>query len=91
MVKFSPNGRMLNSVLFDSAIEGDDLLLVQDAVLYAVTKQDLMDELKGRGVNVYACKDDLIARGYNPDNVSVNVVDYEGIVDLIEKNPKIIS
>jgi len=33
----------------------------------------------------------LIARGYDPSTVNANVVDYEGIVDLIEKNPKIIS
>ena len=54
-------------------------------------KPELVDELKERGVNVYACKDDLIARGYDPSTVNANVVDYEGIVDLIEKNPKIIS
>lgn len=91
MVKFSPNGKMLNSLLFDAAMDGDDLLLIQDGVLYAVSKPELLDELKERGVNVYACKDDLIARGYDPSTVNANVVDYEGIVDLIEKNPKIIS
>ncbi|HAR40887.1 MAG TPA: sulfurtransferase complex subunit TusB, partial [Coprothermobacter sp.] len=48
MVKFSPNGKMLNSLLFDAAMAGDDLLLIQDGVLYAVAKPELLDELKER-------------------------------------------
>ncbi|WP_018963653.1 sulfurtransferase complex subunit TusB [Coprothermobacter platensis] len=93
MVKFNDSRRTLNSLLFDTASAGDDVLLIEDGVLYTITKVDLLDELKQRGVNVYACKDDLIARGYDPAKITapVSIVDYDGIVDLIEKNPKIIS
>ncbi|NPV88016.1 sulfurtransferase complex subunit TusB [Coprothermobacteraceae bacterium] len=91
IVKHSAQRRMLNSQLFDAAADGDDLLLIQDGVLYAITEPQMLGQLKSRGVNVFVSVEDLVARGYDPDKVSFEKLDYGGIVDLIEKNPKIIS
>ena len=62
--------------------QGDVVVLLQDAVLFALG-DPVIDELKGKGVKVYALKEDFTARGYSEDMAKVELVDYPGFIDLV--------
>ncbi len=63
------------------AQNGDTLLLIEDGVL--AVKSGELEKAKEREIRVYALRADVEARGVTS---SVPVVDYEGFVDLVEKN-----
>mgnify|MGYP005835046687 CR=1 FL=1 len=75
------------------------VMLIQDAVLSAIQGQkgqigELLKIALDAGVNVYALKPDVIARGIPEERMikRVQLVDYGGWVDLtMEKYQKIVS
>ena len=83
--------RAIGRTLLDLALPGDDLLLIQEGVLWLLN-ESAIDELAGKQVSVYALKEDLEARGYTADLCDrVGKVDYDGAIELIEKNERIIG
>ncbi len=75
--------------MVELAVEGDTILLVQDGVLYAI--DETSKEFIKTGVSVFVLKEDLEARGYSESLSFFPCINYEGWVELIEKNEKIIS
>ena len=74
------------------AKDGHDILLIEDGV-YAATKDSKFSDLLRQAMEtkgVYALKPDLDARGMQ-DRVmdGIELVDYAGFVDLVEKNDKV--
>lgn len=74
------------------ALDGHDILLIEDGV-YAATKGSKFSDLLKQAMEtkrVYALKPDVDARGMQ-DRVldGVELVDYAGFVDLVEKNDKV--
>ena len=70
---------------------GDDLLLIEDGVYAAVKGGKASAMLAGHTVSVMG--PDLAARGISDDKLAdgINVIDYSGFVDLVEKNDKVQS
>lgn len=72
--------------------DGDNLLLIEDAVVGAMkggTAESMLDGVK----NLSVLGPDLAARGISEDRLvdGVNVIDYAGFVDLVEANDKVQS
>ncbi|ACI19923.1 sulfurtransferase complex subunit TusB [Dictyoglomus thermophilum] len=88
IVKKSPT-EDISRRMIDLAMEGDTILFVQDGVLHAIDENT--KNLVKNGVSVFVLKEDLEARGYSESLSLFSCVDYEGWVELIEKNEKIIS
>ena len=70
---------------------GDELLLIEDGVYGAVKAGKASAMLEGCTVSVLG--PDLAARGISEDKLAdgVNVIDYNGFVELVEKNDKVQS
>ena len=70
---------------------GDELLLIEDGVYAAVKAGKASAMLAGCTVSVMG--PDLAARGISEDKLAdgVNVIDYNGFVELVEKNDKVQS
>ena len=88
IVKKSP-AEDISRRMIDLAVERDTILFVQDGVLHAIDENT--KNLVKNGVSVFVLKEDLEARGYSKSLSLFPCVDYEGWVELIEKNEKIIS
>ncbi|TXH67585.1 MAG: sulfurtransferase complex subunit TusB [Thiothrix sp.] len=73
---------------------GDSILLIEDAVVGALTGTVMAPELQvamqDQAVAVYALGPDLAARGLSAERVlpGLQVVDYAGFVDLTVANEK---
>ena len=70
------------------AHEGSHVLLYQDAVLAAAVtdeNREWLERLTGAGVTVHALSEDLSARGVRNVLPGIDVVDYGGWVDLVER------
>ncbi len=87
-IKRSPFiSRDLEHVL-EVAQKGSHILLVQDAVLATAQTEEnhtWLERLTGAGVTVHALREDLSARGIRRLLPGVDVVDYGGWVDLVER------
>ncbi len=87
-IKRSPFiSRDLEHVL-EVARTGSHILLVQDAVLAAAVTDEnrqWLERLTDAGVNVHALREDITARGIKALLPGVDVVDYGGWVDLVER------
>ncbi len=62
------------------------IILVQNGVYNAVIQENGQPSpIISKGTNIYALADDLSSRGFESTSVDkkVNVVDYNGLVDLI--------
>ena len=68
------------------AREDDDIVLIQDGVSWML--EQIQGVTKGR---VSVLKEDLIARGYTEDATSLPIIDYGGLVELIEKHERFIG
>ena len=70
---------------------GDELLLIEDGVYGAVKAGKASAMLEGCTVSVMG--PDLAARGISEDKLAdgINVIDYNGFVELVEKNDKVQS
>ncbi len=71
--------------------QGDQLLLIEDAVYGAIKAGKAAGLLNGLKVSVLG--PDLAARGISTDKLvdGVDVIDYAGFVDLVEANDKVQS
>lgn len=70
------------------AREGSHVMLFQDAVLAAAVTQEnreWLQALADAGVTVHALSEDLSARGVRDVLPGIDVVDYGGWVDLVER------
>ena len=70
------------------AREGSHVMLFQDAVLAAAVTQEnreWLQVLADAGVTVHALSEDLSARGVRDVRPGIDVVDYGGWVDLVER------
>lgn len=67
---------------------GDSLLLLEDGVYacQAGTRQSALMETIMKNVEVYAIRADLKARALTDLIPGIQVTDYAGFVDLVEKN-----
>jgi len=68
------------------AREDDDIVLIQDGVYWML--EQIQGVTKGR---VSVLKEDLLARGYTEDATSLPIIDYGGLVELIEKHERFIG
>ncbi len=64
------------------AKEGDVIILLQDGVLYALDEK-LINDLKNRGIEVKALRDDFICRGYSEEESNADLIGYDEFIDLI--------
>ena len=68
---------------------GDEILLLEDAVIVALSKNIYFDLIKNIGVKIYLLEADIIARGLQGKcNKYFHVVDYKGFVLLTEQHDK---
>ena len=69
------------------ANSGDAVLLIEDAVYGAISGTEAAANVSGAGATVYVLGDDLAARGISTQKVAdgIEVVGYDGFVDLVEK------
>ena len=94
IVNKSPFERNALKSCLAHALTGDAVLLIEDAVLGAVSASSLVAELQqamhGNSVAIYALGPDLAARGIKADRVleGIQMVDYAGFVDLTVTNEK---
>lgn len=73
------------------ASEGDVVLLMQDAVLglnSRVALASFLAKCKAARIAVYAVRDDLKMRGIDNQYPQVELLDYEGFVELLIKANK---
>ena len=90
LIKFG-NDREIAKTLLKISKEGDNVLFIQDGVLWLLDEKTVKD-MESKKVNLYAVKEDLEARGYTQGlNKGISILDYGGVIDLIEKNEKIIG
>jgi tRNA 2-thiouridine synthesizing protein B len=68
------------------ALTGDEVVLLQNGVFWAVSPEicDLVD----RGIKVYVIENDLYARGYSERESFVPLITYDGMIDIIERQEK---
>jgi sulfur relay protein TusB/DsrH len=74
--------------MLEVAQEGSHIILVQDAVLAAVSTPDnrgFLNHLLADGVSVHALGEDIRARGLKGIMPEMDIVDYGGWVDLVEE------
>ncbi|PSU25316.1 sulfurtransferase complex subunit TusB [Photobacterium phosphoreum] len=66
---------------------GDEILLLEDAVIVAVSKNIYFDLIKNIGVKIYLLEADIIARGLQGKcDKDLDVIDYKGFVLLTEQH-----
>lgn len=76
------------SIKLSTANENDRVVLIQNGVYWAILK----DVSKLTKAKVYVLKNDLEARGYCEADLSgVELIDYEGFIELVEKEEKFIG
>lgn len=77
----------------DSVVAGDAVLLIENAVYLARDGASAGSAFEKPGVRLFALGDDLQARGVLPDQVAgiIQIIDYEGFVDLVEAHSPIQS
>mgnify|MGYP006338864739 FL=1 len=92
IVNKSPFERNTLASCLDHALEGDAVLLIEDAVIGAVAgaKSATMITSALAGKTVYVLGEDLAARGVEQGRLveGVQVVDYAGFVDLTVEHAK---
>lgn len=80
LVKYGPD-HPAERLKLSSAREGDCVVLIQNGVYWAAC-----NAIKGVNASVYAVKDDLLARGYEEGQFDVELIDYDALVELVERN-----
>jgi tRNA 2-thiouridine synthesizing protein B len=92
-VNKSPFERNTLTACIGHALPDSAILLIEDGVIAAVSGTAHEDTLRQamNGRKVYVLGPDLLARGLSTDKVveGVDVVDYEGFVELTEKHDKV--
>ncbi|WP_297475361.1 sulfurtransferase complex subunit TusB [uncultured Photobacterium sp.] len=68
---------------------GDEILLLEDAVIVALSENIYFDLIKNIGVKIYLLEADIIARGLQDKcDKDLDVIDYKGFVTLTERHDK---
>nr|CAA6830791.1 MAG: tRNA 5-methylaminomethyl-2-thiouridine synthase TusB [uncultured Thiotrichaceae bacterium] len=92
IVNKSPFERNALASCLGHALEGDAVLLIEDAVVGAIDGSNFSEQLKAAlaDKSVYVLGADLAARGMQESRVveGIQVVDYAGFVDLAANNEK---
>ncbi len=88
IVKKSPNEK-ISEFMLSSALKGDKVLFIQDGVIFSIfpSAKNLVKE----GVELFALKEDFLARGFQENASKIPLIDYDGFAELVEKEEKIIS
>ncbi len=74
------------------AVQGSDILLIQDAVYGILQKKGPCKKLINAGLSCYVLLDDLLARGLTTDLPDgFKLIDMAGFVELTEKNQTLIT
>jgi sulfur relay protein TusB/DsrH len=88
----------LLSILKDQTDNGSSIVivLIHDGVIgtsQSGTIPSSLDKLLSLSVSVFAIKPDLLARGIEPSTVDprIKCIEYEDLVDILAKTPKIAS
>ena len=90
IIKYPPSHK-ISLEKINLAKEGDVVVLLQDGVLYALDEK-LMTDLKNRGIEVKALKDDFVCRGYSEEESFADLIGYDEFTDLtVEKGEKVIG
>ncbi len=71
-------------VNINAAKDGDRVVLIQDGVFWGLKELATKAE-------VFALKDDVEARAYSADDVTVPLITYEGFIDIVEDCEKSIG
>jgi len=88
IIKKSPDYQV-SHLLLEVVLPQDKVVFIQDGVLFAVEKD--IKELVKEGVELYALKEDFVARGFDEHESLVKLVTYDEFAEIVEKEPKIIS
>ncbi|AEF16930.1 MULTISPECIES: sulfurtransferase complex subunit TusB [Thermoanaerobacterium] len=88
IVKKSPDAK-ISEFLLKLALPQDKVIFIQDGVIFAIEK-NLKNFIK-EGIELFALKEDFIARGFEESESQIPLIDYERWADFIEMNEKIIS
>ncbi len=90
IVKYPPSHKIsLDKIKL--AKDGDVIVLIQDGVLYALDEK-LMTDLKNKGVEVKALKDDFTCRGYSEEESFADLIGYDEFIDItVEKGERVIG
>jgi len=90
-VNKSPFEKQSFSSCIAHALQGDAVLLIEDAVYGAVSGTEAAAQLdKNKNISIYALGPDLDARGLGGAKLAdgVSIVDYNGFVDLAIEHDK---
>jgi len=90
LIKYSDENP-ISMDLLDIAKEGDEVVLIQDGVLFALGEPPKIYEVLGRGAKVYAVREDLEARGYEEEDSIVPFISYDELIEIVERNEKSIG
>ncbi len=77
--------------IFDLAKEGDEVVFIQDGVLFALGEPPKIYEVLGRRAKVYAVREDFETRGYGEEDSIVPLISYDELIEIIERNEKSIG
>ena len=92
IVNKSPFERNTLTSCLGHALAGDSVLLIEDAVVGAMAGTVVADSISAAITDkkVYVLGEDLVARGLKQERIieGIEVVNYEGFVDLTVENDK---
>lgn len=92
IVNKSPFERNALESALGHALEGDSILLIEDAAVGAIKGSQFADTIASAlsDKSVYVLGGDLNARGINDDRIidGIKIVDYTGFVDLVAECDK---
>lgn len=92
IVNKSPFERNALASCLGHAVEGDSVLMIEDAVVGAIDGSSFAEQIKTAMADksVYVLGADLAARGMQEGRVieGIQIVDYAGFVDLTANNDK---
>ena len=92
LVKHSPSNTNSLALCLSYINQGDSILLLEDAVIAAIEGLQWQKKLQQTGAQVFALKDDVIARGLSKNiAASVALIDMNDFVELTEINKNILS
>jgi len=95
IVNKSPFEKSSFSSCLSHAKKGDSILMIEDATVGAIKDSTFSSQLISALIdkNVYVLTGDLLARGINQERIieGIQLVDYEGFVDLTVDNHPIQS
>jgi len=71
---------------FSLAVPGDQIVLIQNGVFWAMN--EALDPYLEKGVEVYAIQPDFEARGFSETDSKVPLISYDGFIELLENTER---